>query len=351
MSTPINGVLQRVSASAIALPQSPHALYRFFDRTDVLLYIGISVNLPARLRQHSGGKPWWLTVARISVEYYPSRDEALAAERAAIKAERPLFNDVHNDLTLISTHDAAALEEAEARGYQRGQHELAKRLLYWFNDEEIAGFAERDRKNAPPEDPLDDDLVNAIGRAMYELITERTHTDCAFTDLFRHLPPGLLETCQQKAEEYEKELNEGAEESEEPDPGWRRRIVAHYYTAHLAEQYLDTLPSPERAEWLRCATSYQPSTRVDRLTVAAAEMARNFKEYGRTPYGMCAAPGQHGATCTSQADWTAGIRRQALRVVGLCDEHLRQIVVGEWLDTNLKPFKIERLERYEEPPF
>ncbi len=71
------------------------ALYRLFDAADVLLYVGVSINLGARWRTHSGEKVDWGLVARATVEHLPGR-QAFAAERAAIKAERPLWNIVHN---------------------------------------------------------------------------------------------------------------------------------------------------------------------------------------------------------------------------------------------------------------
>jgi len=72
------------------------ALYRFWSATDALLYIGITHDLGRRLGQHEADKPWWAGVSRITIETHEDRDQALAAERAAIKAESPLWNVVHN---------------------------------------------------------------------------------------------------------------------------------------------------------------------------------------------------------------------------------------------------------------
>jgi predicted GIY-YIG superfamily endonuclease len=78
------------------LGDRPHGLYRFFDHEGVLLYVGITVNLPTRLASHADEKPWWTNVARMTVEYHPSRDLVLDAERLAIATERPLHNVQHN---------------------------------------------------------------------------------------------------------------------------------------------------------------------------------------------------------------------------------------------------------------
>lgn len=75
--------------------ETTHALYRFFDQTGALLYVGITNNPGRRWSQHQGDKPWWHDVARIEMEPHPDRPTVLAAERAAIAAERPRYNVVH----------------------------------------------------------------------------------------------------------------------------------------------------------------------------------------------------------------------------------------------------------------
>lgn len=72
-------------------------LYRYFDSDDVLLYVGISLNAILRLAQHSySGAEWTARIARSTFNHFSTRSEALAAEKAAIKNEKPLFNVVHN---------------------------------------------------------------------------------------------------------------------------------------------------------------------------------------------------------------------------------------------------------------
>lgn len=68
------------------------AVYRLFDASDVLLYVGVANRPEERWRSHAIEKQWWDQVARKMVEWYPSRDEALTAEDAAILAESPRFN-------------------------------------------------------------------------------------------------------------------------------------------------------------------------------------------------------------------------------------------------------------------
>ena len=71
------------------------AVYKHFHAGDVLAYVGCSKNPDARHDQHLASSPWFLDVVRTEVTWFPSRKEALAAEAAAIAAEKPLFNKVH----------------------------------------------------------------------------------------------------------------------------------------------------------------------------------------------------------------------------------------------------------------
>lgn len=68
------------------------ALYRLYDSTGTLLYVGVSLNVAQRMSQHRAVKPWWTDVARIELEHYDTRGRVLAAELAAIRAEAPLYN-------------------------------------------------------------------------------------------------------------------------------------------------------------------------------------------------------------------------------------------------------------------
>ena len=80
----------------VPLADRPHALYRFFDSANRLLYVGITAALPTRLMSHNGDKPWWTSVHHITVEHFADRETVLKAETAAIKAEHPLHNITHN---------------------------------------------------------------------------------------------------------------------------------------------------------------------------------------------------------------------------------------------------------------
>lgn len=72
------------------------ALYRFYDAAGTLLYIGVSLDVRQRWKQHALDKTWWPEVAERTVEWHDSYPKALYAESAAIRAERPLYNIRHN---------------------------------------------------------------------------------------------------------------------------------------------------------------------------------------------------------------------------------------------------------------
>lgn len=74
-------------------PRRLTTLYRLYDGNDHLLYVGTSVDPQNRWEQHAREKLWWSSVSRATVDWHPDRTSAMAAERAAIKAENPLHND------------------------------------------------------------------------------------------------------------------------------------------------------------------------------------------------------------------------------------------------------------------
>lgn len=68
------------------------ALYRLYNSEGILLYVGIADNLKSRFDRHKTEKLWWGQVARKTVTWYGSRNEAFRAEDIAIKNEHPLHN-------------------------------------------------------------------------------------------------------------------------------------------------------------------------------------------------------------------------------------------------------------------
>lgn len=106
------------------------SVYRCYDSTGRLLYVGHSDNVPFRMEVHRIQSPWSMLCARVDTEPERELTEARAAERAAIKAERPLFNQQSNPdyrgmskAERLALYDhRLALVEADADRYYRGRY-------------------------------------------------------------------------------------------------------------------------------------------------------------------------------------------------------------------------------------
>jgi hypothetical protein len=70
-------------------------LYRHFGKDGELLYVGISISAMARLGQHKDDASWFSDIRRVDIETFPTREDALTAERAAIQDENPKHNIKH----------------------------------------------------------------------------------------------------------------------------------------------------------------------------------------------------------------------------------------------------------------
>lgn len=87
----------------------PTELYRHFDKSGTLLYVGISLSTVHRLKEHRGGSGWYRKVVTITIERFPTRKAALAAERKAVQTEHPLHN-VTGKLRGFRTGGSTALQ-------------------------------------------------------------------------------------------------------------------------------------------------------------------------------------------------------------------------------------------------
>lgn len=73
----------------------PCTVYRFFDRSGRLLYVGKALDPYARQKQHEK-RAWWPDVDTLRTTHtvFWSEREALDAEDVAIRDENPLYNRV-----------------------------------------------------------------------------------------------------------------------------------------------------------------------------------------------------------------------------------------------------------------
>lgn len=74
------------------LRQHPHYVYRAWDVSDRLLYVGCSLNVPNRMKDHKGWACWYKQMDRFTTEGPYSFDEARRREWEAISTEGALYN-------------------------------------------------------------------------------------------------------------------------------------------------------------------------------------------------------------------------------------------------------------------
>jgi excinuclease UvrABC nuclease subunit len=67
-------------------------LYRWFDKDGHLLYVGISVAIHNRVKQHQRTAEWVTEASFMTVEWFDTRYEVERAEKKAIEMESPLHN-------------------------------------------------------------------------------------------------------------------------------------------------------------------------------------------------------------------------------------------------------------------
>jgi hypothetical protein len=84
---------QRVKPDPIPTPGLTH-LYRHYDIEGRLLYVGVAPPTNKRLQPHRQQAAWLHLTTIITVDDYPTRAWAEAAEARAILEERPIYNHV-----------------------------------------------------------------------------------------------------------------------------------------------------------------------------------------------------------------------------------------------------------------
>lgn len=98
------------------------ALYRHWDASGKLLYVGISLSPLSRISKHRDRSHWFNSIACISIQWFDSREQASRAERRAIRRERPR----HNLHLLSKEQRRRQVDESIAGAVQLEQCELLK---------------------------------------------------------------------------------------------------------------------------------------------------------------------------------------------------------------------------------
>lgn len=88
------------------------AIYRLYDASERLLYVGISKDPLTRWQEHMGRR-WWTKVVRYELRWHPSRADARAEEKRAMADEEPLHN-IHS-APRHGAHWRAAARASEAQ--------------------------------------------------------------------------------------------------------------------------------------------------------------------------------------------------------------------------------------------
>lgn len=97
---------------------APHFVYELYAADGTCLYVGCTLNLVQRLRQHSV-KDWWPEIARAEANRHPDQAAGRAAERERIQALNPTRNQQftdHNPTAFGWAMRKARAEERHARG-------------------------------------------------------------------------------------------------------------------------------------------------------------------------------------------------------------------------------------------
>ena len=71
------------------------AVYRLYDESESLLYVGISDRPLKRFKQHRQKQPWWPEVITREIEWHEDRHAAEVEEFRAITHENPRYNVQH----------------------------------------------------------------------------------------------------------------------------------------------------------------------------------------------------------------------------------------------------------------
>jgi predicted GIY-YIG superfamily endonuclease len=123
-------------------PRRLTTVYRLYDDNGRLLYVGTSVDPQERWEQHARNKLWWSSVSRASVEWYATRTEAMAAERAAIQGESPLFNDKATDDEMVIPYQGnrGPSEETKLRRASNEYRRSLDRLAVATNRAALTGM-------------------------------------------------------------------------------------------------------------------------------------------------------------------------------------------------------------------
>lgn len=113
---------------------NPTALYRHYDESGTLLYVGISVSVLMRVSQHKLNSSWFNQVVTIKIERFSDYQSAATAEQMAIKAENPKYNQTYANnrpLRIVTVDETRRRLESKRQNKEwvKKMHEEIKREI------------------------------------------------------------------------------------------------------------------------------------------------------------------------------------------------------------------------------
>lgn len=138
--------LARVEANNERLNASEHYVYRAWDESGLLLYIGCSVNVERRMGGHRSTSTWARFAESITVDGpYPTKAEGRAAEHAAIESEGSFFAATRGDTKRTQANLLAAyraLDAIDIREPKCTRAMLDDEALYAIHEAEYNAYRE-----------------------------------------------------------------------------------------------------------------------------------------------------------------------------------------------------------------
>lgn len=106
-----------------AITDRPHWVYRCFDSSARLVYVGCTADIDKRLQEHAD-KAWWAPQVKwVEIERHIDRAAGREAERLAVVQEHPRWNIEYKRGRLDELPLDSALDYSEAvRRQPTGQH-------------------------------------------------------------------------------------------------------------------------------------------------------------------------------------------------------------------------------------
>ena len=109
------------------------SLYRYFDASDQLLYVGIAHNPFRREKQHWPSRDM-SQVRYIELEWFDDRGGASAAERHAIQTERPVWNvNMKSAIRTCRVTDLSSLPPSPPEDFGPTPEQMLAFSVFWHD--------------------------------------------------------------------------------------------------------------------------------------------------------------------------------------------------------------------------